>query len=178
VHQGRLEAHLESDRPGGSPRDQRDERNQWDERNQPNGAAAAFETSDLGATFSGTTFTPMASESLPAGKYTITGSVGLSAEDTQTTTLFQEQCELADGDTQDLNTWTGETNYPAFGIDTDSGGLSFGIALTTTATTTVSLSCGDVFTSGATGSFATEATSAEISAVQVNSLTATTSTPG
>ncbi|MDQ6805783.1 MAG: hypothetical protein M3065_12630 [Actinomycetota bacterium] len=145
----------------------------------PAGAAAAFFAYGGASTVAlspvATTVTVLSKTGLPAGTYAITGKVNLTATDAHPGTTSQVNCQLVDvpasGSTVgDSGFWTPSTSALVSSTYEAQTALPFGLDLTTTQTSTVTLQCQDIANNNASPSFSLTASNAEISAVQVSAL--------
>jgi hypothetical protein len=105
--------------------------------------------------------------SLPAGSYSITGTVNLEAADPgDATATYEDECELIDGSNSEVEYQAGVTNGP---LDVARGTLSFGLVITTTATSEAVIQCQDLV-DGGNGSFNDFGGPSQLSAVRVQSI--------
>lgn len=136
-----------------------------------NGETAAFYKTAPGAvtfTTSVGSFKTITSETLPAGAYSITGSVLVAAGDSSKPgSEYAVTCELADGLTSYQAGAAGVTSGPFDGAVST---LPLDIDMRTTGSTTVSIGCEDS-ADGGDDAFVEYAQDAEISAVQVQRVT-------
>jgi hypothetical protein len=116
----------------------------------------------------------IASRFLPAGSYSITAKVNLQISD-NAVIAGAATCALVDQPTsgtptEDPGTWSGTADYALGGNYYGYGGIPFGLDITTTHPTTISVQCSD-YTGASPGSqFAISASDAEISAVRVTAV--------
>jgi hypothetical protein len=116
----------------------------------------------------------IASRFLPAGSYSITAKVDLQISDSAVVAGVAT-CALVDmpssgPPTEDPATWSGTADFAVGSNYFAYGALPFGLDITTTQPTTISVQCGD-YTGASSGSpFAISASNAEISAVKVTAV--------
>jgi hypothetical protein len=116
----------------------------------------------------------IASRFLPAGSYSITAKVNLQVSD-NAVVAGVATCALVDRPssgtpTEDPGTWSGTADYAIGGNYYGYGGIPFGLDITTTQPTTISVQCSDYTGASAGSQFAISASDAEISAVKVTAV--------
>jgi len=156
-----------------------------------NGAVAGYSaTQSKGISFTNVegkqASTLILSKTLPAGSYIVNGNVQIVSSqagkndqgETALTTYVDLSCTLGDtptsgsGATSQTSFWSGLTNIPVFIVAIGDTNLSFNFALTTTASSTATITCTNIFNDGSNTSpsvFGEEASDAVITAVQTSS---------
>ena len=116
----------------------------------------------------------IASRFLPVGSYTITAKVDVQIED-NAVVAGAATCALVDmpssgSPTEDPVTWSGTADFAVGSNYFAYGALPFGLDVTTTQPTTISVQCSDYSGATAGSQFAISASNAEISAVRVTAV--------